>query len=502
MSAGEPAVCYHSFSMLHRLELTGDAVAPSQALFDLLPIPAYVFDDADLGFRAVNTAALRRYGYTREEFLKLSLLDIRPEEDRQLVRGLLLERIDDEGYEYVLRHRTSSGEVIYVEVISTPVVSCGRPSHYVVVLEVTEQQRMQTALLSARRRQTALFNHALDAILFLDDEGRIQEANQAAVFLLGRSRDELLTRSVWDMTPPDRLAAAREAWTAFLRVGLQDDEHQMVTGDGSTREVEYRTVANVRPGQHLAFLRDVTSQKGTRPETEQALRDLNTQLRRAAARARVRREEDRARLAREIHDQLGQTLAGLKIGLSWMRDQAVERTTREAVMAKAHDMIQLVDETIVRVRRISSDLRPPALERLGLIAAIEAEIGEFQRRSHIRTRLFSTVDEVALDLGRSTAVFRIFQESLSNAATHAKAGHVNVRLSAPDNTLVLIVEDSGVGVRPEIVESHQSLGLMGMRERATLLGGSVTITETQPHGTTVTVRIPLAERRRVPRERD
>jgi PAS domain S-box-containing protein len=487
--------------MPHRLELTGNAVAPSQALFDLLPIPAYVFDDADLRFRAVNRAALRRYGYTRDEFLQLSLLDIRPEEDRALVRGLLLERIEDEGYEYVLRHRTKAGEVIYVEVISTPVVTDGRPSHYVVVLEVTEQQLMQMALTAARRRQKALFDYALDAILFLNDDGRIEEVNQAAVFLLGRPREELTTMTVWDFTPPSGLVAAREAWAAFLRIGLQDDEHQILTADGSTRELEYRAVANVRPGLHLTFLRDVTAQKGSRPDAEQALRDLNTQLRHVAARARVRREEDRARLARELHDQLGQTLAGIKIGLSWMRDHVTERAAGENEMARVLDMLHLVDETIIRIRRISSDLRPPALEGLGLIAAIESEIGEFQRRSHIRTRLFSTVEEVALDLGRSTAVFRIFQEILTNAATHAKAGHVNVGLSVTGDTLVLVVEDSGVGVRPEVVESSQSLGLMGMRERAALLGGSVAITETQPHGTTVTVRIPLAERRRVARER-
>jgi signal transduction histidine kinase len=264
--------------------------------------------------------------------------------------------------------------------------------------------------------------------------------------------------------------------------------------------VEYRAVANVMPGLHVAFLRDVTAQRASRPEAEQALREVNTQLRRVAARARVRREEDRARLARELHDQLGQALAGLKIDLVWLKDHAAEQAAALEV-AKVVDMIQLVDETIVRVRRISSDLRPPALERLGLIAAIESEVGEFQRRSHIRTRLFSSVDEVTLDLGRSTAVFRIFQEILSNAATHAKAGHVNVRLSAVDDVLLLIVEDTGIGVRPEIAESTQSLGLIGMRERATLLGGSVRLSDTAPHGTTVTVRIPLAERRRVPRER-
>jgi signal transduction histidine kinase len=154
----------------------------------------------------------------------------------------------------------------------------------------------------------------------------------------------------------------------------------------------------------------------------------------------------------------------------------------------------------MRVRRLSSELRPPVLDRLGLVAAIEWESEEFERRYNVRTEVRTDLDQVPLDHGRATAIYRIFQEILTNVAAHARASTVTVQLSAVDGTLRLIVADDGCGISQATIDSDQSLGLIGTRERAALLGGDVVIGAATPHGTVVTVTVPLADRRQSVRD--
>jgi PAS domain S-box-containing protein len=370
------------------------SIGGDQVLFDLLPAPAYIFDDRTLQFLAVNTAALVRYGYTRAEFLQLTLLDIRPAEDRKTVRESVARDAEILRYRAVLRHMTSENDVFYVEVISQPIVYENRHAHYVVATDVTEHLDIQRALSESRARLET------------------------------------------------QLEARRSA------------EHE--------------------------------------------LRELNRRLRTVSARARATREEDRTRMARELHDQLGQGLAALKMDLHWLRNHLWQATPDQANEKNA-SMASLVDDLIFRVRRLSSELRPALLDRLGLIAAVEWQLGEFRRRWGLRTRLDSRHDHVKLDSGRSTAVFRIVQEALTNIAQHAAASSVHVKVATPDGTLVVAVADDGRGIPANVIESETSIGLQGMRERAALLGGQVEIASRKPKGTLVTVTVPLEERRRSPR---
>lgn len=472
-----------------------------QVLFNLIPTPAYIFDDQDLQFRAVNESALVRYGYTREEFLALNLLDIRPQDDRASTRQIVFEQIDQVVYRGVFRHMTRSGEVFQVEVASQPIVYDGRRSHFVVAYELTQRRRLQEALFDSRTRMQALFDNALDAILMANDDGRFVDANAAACALLVRPRDEILTLHAWDLVAGAARAKAELRWRDFLSAGKQSGDYVLAAGDGSTREVEFRAVAHVLPGLHLSILRDVTARNAARLAAEKELRDVNQRLRHMSARARARREEDRTRLSRELHDQLGQALAGLKIDLCRLADRAVPgNPVTDDVPPKLASMTALVDETILRVRRLSSELRPPVLDRLGLVAAIEWQLDEFKRRTGIQTRLETRFDHVPLDIGRSTAVFRIFQEALANAGVHAQATCVTVHLAMPSGNLVVMLTDNGRGIPPDVAESGQSLGLVGMRERAQLLGGGLVVRPAPAGGTIVTVSVPLDDRRSSPRD--
>ena len=201
------------------------------------------------------------------------------------------------------------------------------------------------------------------------------------------------------------------------------------------------------------------------------------------------REEERTRLARELHDSLGGALTGLKMDLAQLRrlppgDHAGREERLTALMA-------LVDETVTVMRRISSDLRPPALDELGLSSAVEWLVMEFQRRSGLECRLALDADQLELDPDRAIAAFRIVQEALTNVGRHAEATLVEVGLGVEAGCLRLVVRDNGRGIDPERQANTQTLGLAGMRERVRLLRGELVIDSAPGRGTAVTVMIPI-----------
>jgi PAS domain S-box-containing protein len=228
-------------------------------------------------------------------------------------------------------------------------------------------------------------------------------------------------------------------------------------------------------------------QERTRAEAE--ARRSQEQLRALTAHLERVREDERTRISREIHDELGQLLTSLKIDFSWVaRELSGEQ---EALRAKVRTMGTLINTTIQSVRRIAGELRPGLLDDLGLMAAIEWQVQEFQSRMGIRMRLTAEPSELDLDRERSTAVFRILQEALTNVARHAEATHIHINLKADAERLILEVIDDGKGITPQALADRRSLGLLGMRERALLLGGEVVVSGRPGRGTTVTLVMPL-----------
>ena len=227
-----------------------------------------------------------------------------------------------------------------------------------------------------------------------------------------------------------------------------------------------------------------------RQQAEEKLRLTNEQLRALTGYLQKVREEERTRIARQVHDELGQALTGLKLDISWIA-QRLPKDSRTLVQ-KAKAMSTYIDSTIQTVRRISTELRPGVLDNLGLIAAIEWQAREFQLRTGIRCTATTTVTETMWSPDFSTVFFRIFQETLTNIIRHANASEVNVTVTMEDNRLVLTIEDNGRGISEAEASSAKSIGLIGMRERAALLAGEVDIAGKPGEGTTVTVRIPIS----------
>ena len=236
----------------------------------------------------------------------------------------------------------------------------------------------------------------------------------------------------------------------------------------------------------VAVFRDVSERKRAR---EELLRSFE-QLRALAARLQSIREEERKRVAREIHDQLGQALTAIKMDVSALVRQWPGDQTQQP--ERASSILTLVDETIQSVRRISTELRPGMLDDLGLVATVEWAGEEFEARTGTTCRLDLPHDDLAVDQERATAIFRILHETLTNVARHADASRVDVRLAKEGSDLTLEVHDNGKEMPKDTLSTSESLGILGMRERAMLIGGDLTITGTPGRGTTVKVRIPEA----------
>lgn len=224
--------------------------------------------------------------------------------------------------------------------------------------------------------------------------------------------------------------------------------------------------------------------------TEAQLKNSREQLRRLSAHLQSAREEERTRIAREIHDELGQALTGLKMDLSWL-DKKLKGSENDktGIISKLESMGNLVDGTIKTVRKISSELRPGVLDYLGLAAAIEWQAQDFQNRTGIVCSIDSGAADFDLDQNSSTAVFRIFQETLTNVARHSKATQVNIKMDIEEENFVLEISDNGRGITESEIYNNKSLGLLGMRERANLIGGDFHIKGTST-GTVVSVIIP------------
>jgi signal transduction histidine kinase len=224
-----------------------------------------------------------------------------------------------------------------------------------------------------------------------------------------------------------------------------------------------------------------------------AMRSARERFRNLSSRVQTLREEERTRISREIHDELGQLLTGTKMQLRLIENKLCDRDDRtlNPIIDDVVETCATIDETISSVRRIASGLRPLALDHLGITSAMDEEAEQFTRRTGIACELKLGDIEAVLPDDVQTAAFRIFQECLTNVARHAKAGKVTAECRMEGNEFIMSVSDDGVGIDSSIVENPDSLGLVGMLERAADAGGGLKIKSGFDRGTLVTLSIPI-----------
>ncbi|HTO73200.1 MAG TPA: ATP-binding protein [Gemmatimonadales bacterium] len=297
------------------------------------------------------------------------------------------------------------------------------------------------------------------------------------------------------MTPNDffrhDIAAGRRGWRALFDAGHTHSETNERRLDGSTMWVEgdymcfYDSAGRITG--HFGIQRDVTERKLAAVELEES----RAELRALAARIQATREEERSRIAREIHDELGQALTALKLDLAWLENQQHRTaTTSGGFNIGGVSITARIDETMEIVRRIASELRPSVLDQLGLEAAIEWLAQESSRRTGIAVAL-RVEDLPPLPEQVASHAFRIIQEALTNVTRHSSASRVDVTVRHVGSNLILGVEDNGIGIMPQSLSGLRSLGLVGMRERAVACGGTLMVRGEPGKGTAIVVTIPV-----------
>jgi len=398
--------------------------------------------------------------------------------------------------------------------------------------EITERKRIEDALKASETRFRRLFETAKDGILLLDAEsGRITAANPFLQDLLGYSHAELLGKKLWEIGPFRDIAASQAAFRKlknkkYIRyddLPLESKGHRrkyvefvsnlyLVNGtsviqcnirditarrnaecklqkinEELEKRVEERTVDLMTANKHMKQMLDEGKRVG------ESIVKSRDRLRNLSARLQTILEEERTRISREIHDELGQALTALKLDLSSL-EKMFSSGRLDNPSGKVRAMERDVGRIIRTVRKISTDLRPGVLDEFGLADAIEWQAKNFQKKTGIVCKVTLPTLEMITDTVRSTAIFRIFQEALTNVMRHAAASQVTVGLEEKNNLLLLEVRDNGIGITEDRIFDAKSLGLTGIRERVLQLGGDVSISGNPGKGTLVKVTIPLGKR--------
>jgi len=359
-----------------------------------------------------------------------------------------------------------------------------------------EASRMRTALDASQARLAAIVDSAMDAIITVDEQQQVVLFNRAAEQVFGCRREEALGSSLDRFLPSRFRAAHRGHIEQFGRTGVTSRRMGDVTTLWATRadngkefpiEASISQVTESERHFYTVILRDITARK----RYEDELKERQRELRKLSSQVLEAREEEKTRIARELHDELGQLLTALKMDLGWVREHLQDQDAELA--AKTKKMGETLDQTVISVRRIAADLRPLMLDDLGLPDAAAWLVEDFGRRSGVECefKILNDVDLHEFERNIANTVYRALQESLTNVGRHADAKNAWVLLRIERDGIWLEVEDNGRGIGAEDLAKSHSLGLKGMRERIFNINGFLEVTRPPRGGTRVSVRVPL-----------
>ncbi len=349
---------------------------------------------------------------------------------------------------------------------------------------ILKLESVRRELQRISRRFQEIFEKAHDAIWIQDLEGKIISANAACSNVTGYGREEMIGMQINRLFPQEALRLTRGVMKTLLerRELKQPYEQHILKKDGSTAEIMVTSslLGEEKSAAFLHIARDISAER----RLQRSLRLYSEQIGRA-------HEEERKRIARELHDDTIQTM----VALSRQLDSVISR--QEKTKAKTADSLEEVrekiDESLVRIRRFIQYLRPPILEYLGLVPALRELVEQMQREAGIPITLESTQEQYSLDVEQQLLVYRIVQEALRNVLKHSRSERCRVRLCSEESLMRIIVEDNGIGFPSRDTNdliSSGKLGLMGMEERAHLLGGALDIHSSPGGGTTLILAIP------------
>lgn len=477
---GKPTV----MSVARDISLRKRAEEELRRFFNLIPELACIAS-TDGHFLKINAAWKDILGYTEQELLSTTFLDfIHPDDSEatikeieQLMRGIA-------AFHFVNRYRHKDGSYRWLEWKAIPVES--NTEIYATARDITERMQTEDQLRKSTAEIADLYNHAPCGYHSLGKDGEILLMNDTELSWLGYTRGEVIGKMKWmNLLVPANILAFKKAHLQFVQQGfIQGFEAEIIRKDGTTFTGLVNASAIYDRNGNYVMSRSTVIDITERKRVKRQLQELSAHL-------QTVREEEKASIAREIHDDLGGTLTALKIEAYRLESDLSASKAAKQLLNRVASMSQLLDNAVGVTRRVITDLRPTILDDLGLLAALEWQASQFQKHTRIRCRVNCVEDKGGLNKQYSIALFRVFQETLTNVARHSGASKVEVEYHCDGEEVTLSISDNGRGAPEGHVVASNSFGLRGMNERVEQLGGNISFNSTLGGGFNVTVILPL-----------
>lgn len=470
-----------------------------RTIFEQAAVGVALIETSTGRFVRINQCYCNLLGYsieemTRNTFQAITHTDDLPD-DLDHMRRLVAGEIGD--FTLEKRYYRKNGSVVWVNLTVSPTWRPGeKPEYHIAIVEdITERLQAKEALRDSEERLRLAHQAASIGTFEWNIQTGLNTWTPEMEALHGLKPGEFgKTQLAWEQLvyPEDRAEAARCIGQAFETGFPTEGEWRVVWSDGSVHWIAGRFQVFKDGTGNALRLTGINIDITERKRAEEQLKATLDQLHGLTAHLESVREEERTRIARELHDELGQSLTGLKLELAWMKNRLTKESDYQRpslLIDKTEEMSALIDTTIHTMRRIVTELRPGILDEFGLAAALEWQGQEFQKRTGVRCTV--AVNDKGLDRDCCSAMFRIVQEALTNVARHAGATAVDIGLHQDAEGLTLVVEDNGQGMTDPVVSSRHSFGLLGMRERAAAAGGTFQVLSGHQQGTKIVVHVPL-----------
>ncbi len=427
-------------------------------------------------------------GYTENEIPVMSPLDFYAPEERERIDHRIKNVFNENvpGIEVMFYSREGQRIPYFINSWSIDLAN----SRYFIGtgIDLTERHKASEALRQSERKYKLLFeSNPMPMWMVSLDDFRVIDVNESAVKHYGYSREEFLNLNILKMRPAEDEARIRQELQRHLPGISNRGIWRHKKKDGTVICIEAHAYDFIYEGQktRLLLANDITE----KIKAEEKLQQSYEEIRQLASHLQEIREEERADMAREIHDELGQEITGLKMDIAWLSKKITGES--KEVKEKIKEILELLDGTVKTVRKISTELRPSIIDDLGIIEAMKWQSMEFQKRYSIRVKFTSDFEDLPIPNNIRIGIFRIYQESLTNVARHATgATLVESWLLKKEGGFELLIKDNGSGFNITESGNKKTLGLLGMRERTQMMGGKYILSSTPGNGTTVSVYVP------------
>jgi len=441
-----------------------------------------------------NVQAEKMFGWKQDEVLGKRFTDvIIPERHRERDMKIMehyLETGEGDYFNKILEVNVlnKEGKELMVEFTNVPLEQDGDTYFCAFMRDISQRKLWEKELRESEQKYKMLFeNNPLPMWMFTLPERKVIEVNKAALSHYEYTREEFLNLNVLDLRPDEDKPLFIEETKTFVG-GLRTAgvwRHKKKSGQVIYVEIFRDDIIYEGQPVRLVLANDISEKF----KSEQKLKESYEELRTLASHLQDIREEERAVIAREIHDELGQQITGLKMDVSWIYKRL--QTEDKAIHQKIKNILELLDETVKTIRKIATELRPSILDDLGLVDALQWYSLEFEKRYKIPVSFQTTVDELTLSKNVAIGLFRIYQESLTNVARHSGASFVKSKITVNNSVLELSIEDNGKGFDASFINKKKTLGLLGMKERTIMMGGTYVISSKPGEGAIVMISVPL-----------